>query len=73
MLWQAVYYLLYTGGGLPGNCWLRASLGHTWRHLYGQVVSMGLVYNGFKPDCYDIIDAVVALIGVCIIYYAPSG
>ncbi len=27
--------------------------------------------DNFKPDKYDIIGALIALIGVCIIYYAP--
>jgi small multidrug resistance family-3 protein len=28
-------------------------------------------FDHFSPDRYDIIGAIVALIGVCIIYYAP--
>jgi len=28
-------------------------------------------FDHFSPDKYDIIGALVALIGVCIIYYAP--
>jgi len=27
--------------------------------------------DGFRPDKYDMIGAAIALIGVCIIYYAP--
>lgn len=30
-------------------------------------------FDGFVPDKYDIIGAVVALVGFCIIYYAPRG
>lgn len=30
-------------------------------------------FEGFVPDKYDITGAIVALIGVCIIYYAPRG
>ncbi|MBX3102121.1 MAG: YnfA family protein [Bacteroidetes bacterium] len=29
--------------------------------------------DGFVPDRYDIIGALIALLGVCIIYYAPRG
>jgi len=28
-------------------------------------------FDHFTPDKFDIIGAVIALIGVCIIYYAP--
>ena len=28
-------------------------------------------FDGFSPDKYDLIGALVALLGVCIIYYAP--
>jgi len=28
-------------------------------------------FDGFSPDRYDIIGAAIALLGVCIIYYAP--
>ncbi|WP_414017931.1 hypothetical protein [Chitinophaga sancti] len=27
--------------------------------------------DGVRPDRYDIIGAIIALIGVCIIFYAP--
>lgn len=30
-------------------------------------------FDNFSPDKYDIIGALVALLGVCIIYYAPRG
>lgn len=30
-------------------------------------------FDGFVPDKYDVIGALVALLGVCIIYYAPRG
>lgn len=30
-------------------------------------------FDGFQPDKYDVVGAVVALLGVCIIYYAPRG
>lgn len=29
------------------------------------------IFDNFKPDRYDIIGAIIALIGVCIICYAP--
>lgn len=28
-------------------------------------------FDGFSPDKYDIIGALIALFGVCVIYYAP--
>ncbi|MEX0811830.1 MAG: YnfA family protein [Chitinophagales bacterium] len=30
-------------------------------------------FDGFNPDKYDIVGALIALFGVCIIYYAPRG
>lgn len=30
-------------------------------------------FDNFSPDKYDLIGALVALLGVCIIYYAPRG
>lgn len=30
-------------------------------------------FDQFVPDRYDIIGALIALLGVCIIYYAPRG
>ena len=30
-------------------------------------------FDNYSPDRYDIIGALVALLGVCIIYYAPRG
>jgi small multidrug resistance family-3 protein len=30
-------------------------------------------FDDYSPDKYDIIGALIALLGVCIIYYAPRG
>lgn len=31
----------------------------------------GVFVEGFKPDKYDIIGGLIALLGVCVIYYVP--
>jgi small multidrug resistance family-3 protein len=33
----------------------------------------GYYLDNFRPDRFDIIGAIVVLIGVCIIFYAPRG
>ena len=33
----------------------------------------GVVFDGFRPDRYDLIGAAVCLIGVAVIMYAPRG
>jgi small multidrug resistance family-3 protein len=36
-------------------------------------LAWGMVMDGFRPDRWDIIGAVVCLVGVAIIMYAPRG
>ena len=49
--------------------------GRVYATYGGFFIVMALLWawkvDGFRPDRYDIIDALIALIGVCIIYYAP--
>ena len=28
-------------------------------------------FDGYRPDRYDVVGAAIALVGVCVIYYAP--
>lgn len=52
-----------------------ANFARTYATYGGIFIVMSLLwayfFDGFKPDKFDIIGAVVALIGVCIICYAP--
>jgi small multidrug resistance family-3 protein len=54
-----------------------ANFARTYATYGGVFIVMSLVwayfFDGFIPDKYDIIGAIVALIGVCIICYAPRG
>jgi small multidrug resistance family-3 protein len=34
-------------------------------------LAWGIIFDGFRPDRYDIIGAVICLIGVAVIMYAP--
>lgn len=34
-------------------------------------LAWGIIFDGFKPDRYDIIGAVLCLLGVAVIMYAP--
>lgn len=36
-------------------------------------LAWGMAFDGFRPDRFDVIGAVVALIGVAVIMYAPRG
>ena len=36
-------------------------------------LAWGVVFDGFRPDRYDLIGAAVCLIGVAVIMYAPRG
>ena len=36
-------------------------------------LTWGMVVDGFRPDCYDIIGAALCLVGVAVIMYAPRG
>ena len=33
----------------------------------------GMIFDGFRPDRYDIAGAAVCLVGVAVIMYAPRG
>ncbi|WP_439559240.1 YnfA family protein [Dyadobacter sp.] len=49
--------------------------GRVYATYGGIFIVMALIWawqvDGFRPDKYDLIGAAIALIGVCIIYYAP--
>ena len=55
--------------------WQTANFGRVYATYGGIFIAMSLVWawlvDGFKPDRYDIIGAAIALVGVCIIIYAP--
>ncbi len=52
-----------------------ANFARTYATYGGFFIVMSLLwaykFDNFKPDKYDIIGALIALLGVCIIYYAP--
>lgn len=51
------------------------SFGRSYAAYGGFFITFSLLwaicFEGFKPDRYDIAGAIVALLGVCIIMYAP--
>jgi small multidrug resistance family-3 protein len=55
--------------------WQTANFGRVYATYGGIFIVMALIWawkiDGFKPDRYDIIGALIALIGACIIIYAP--
>jgi len=55
--------------------WQTANFGRVYAAYGGIFIVMALLWawkvDGFKPDKYDIIGAVIALIGACIIIYFP--
>lgn len=55
--------------------WQTENFGRVYATYGGVFIVMALLWawkiDGFKPDKFDIIGATVALIGVCIIIYAP--
>lgn len=55
--------------------WQSANFGRVYATYGGIFIVMALLWawkvDGFKPDRYDVIGATKALIGVCIIIYAP--
>ncbi|NDU94568.1 YnfA family protein [Spirosoma terrae] len=52
-----------------------AGFGRVYATYGGIFIGMSLLWawyvDGFRPDKYDILGALIALVGVCIIYYAP--
>ncbi|WPV64540.1 YnfA family protein [Chitinophaga sp. LS1] len=52
-----------------------ANFARTYATYGGIFIVLSLLWawkiDGFRPDRYDIIGAIIALIGVCIIFYAP--
>jgi small multidrug resistance family-3 protein len=52
-----------------------ASFGRVYATYGGIFIAMALVWgwkvDGFKPDRWDIIGAIIAVIGACIIIYMP--
>lgn len=57
--------------------WQPAGFGRTYATYGGIFIALSLLWawkvDGFIPDKYDLIGAFIALIGVCIIFYAPRG
>lgn len=57
--------------------WQTASFGRVYAAYGGIFIVLALVWawkvDSFKPDKYDLIGAVVAPIGACIIVYMPRG
>lgn len=55
--------------------WQTANFARTYATYGGIFIVLSLLWawkmDGFKPDRYDIIGALIALVGVCIIFYAP--
>jgi small multidrug resistance family-3 protein len=55
--------------------WQPAGFGRTYATYGGIFIVLALLWawkvDGFIPDKYDLLGAFVALIGVCIIFYAP--
>jgi small multidrug resistance family-3 protein len=86
LIWQGVREkrgLIYVGAGvialsLYGFVATLQPSPHFGRILaaYGGVfvagsLAWGVTFDGFRPDRYDIIGAVICLIGVAVIMYAP--
>jgi small multidrug resistance family-3 protein len=71
--------------GIPGGVlllsygviatWQVANFGRVYATYGGIFIIFSLLWawkaDNFKPDCYDLIGALIALIGVCTIFYAP--
>jgi small multidrug resistance family-3 protein len=34
-------------------------------------LAWGMAFDGFRPDCYDLVGAALCLAGVAVIMYAP--
>lgn len=55
--------------------WQTANFARTYATYGGIFIVLSLLWawkmDGFRPDRYDIIGAIISLIGVCIIFYAP--
>jgi small multidrug resistance family-3 protein len=55
--------------------WQTNSFGRVYAAYGGIFIALSLLWawkvDGFKPDLYDIIGALIALVGVAIIFYAP--
>jgi small multidrug resistance family-3 protein len=69
--------VLFLYGVLPTLQPEPASFGRVYAAYGGVFVVMSLIWgwwiDGVRPDRYDIIGAVIALVGVSIIMYAPRG
>lgn len=57
------------------STWQTSNFARVYAAYGGVFIVMSLLwayyFDDFKPDKYDIIGSIVALLGVCIIYYAP--
>ena len=55
--------------------WQTANFGRVYAAYGGIFIAMALIWawkvDGFKPDRWDVIGALIAVIGACIIIYMP--
>ncbi len=55
--------------------WQPSDFGRVYATYGGFFIVMSILwsmkFDNFSPDKYDIVGALIALLGVCIIYYAP--
>ena len=69
--------ILFLYGVLPTLQPQSASFARVYATYGGFFIVLSLVWgwaiDGFRPDRYDLIGAVVALVGVAVIMYAPRG
>lgn len=55
--------------------WQTAGFARVYATYGGVFIVLSLVWaalvEGYRPDKYDVLGAAIALLGVCVIYYAP--
>ncbi|MBT1686165.1 YnfA family protein [Dawidia soli] len=87
LVWQyvreekSVWYGIIGGAVLVGYGFVATLQTANFARVYatygGFFIAMSLLwayrFDNYSPDRYDVIGALVALLGVCIIYYAPRG
>ncbi len=77
ILWAAAGAIALAGYGAVAALQPEANFGRVLA-AYGGVfivgsLAWGMVFDGFRPDRYDVAGAAVCLIGVGLIMYAPRG
>ncbi|WP_345948950.1 YnfA family protein [Mucilaginibacter sp. PAMB04274] len=69
--WNVITRFIWCGSYMADS-WFRGRVYATYSGIF---ITLSLLWawkvDGFKPDRYDIIGAVVAIVGVSIILYAP--